>query len=126
MTSNPQHLTHFEGGNALPDFRARSLLARLQAVAPRVTAVAARHVHWVVSASELSRAEHDTLAALLRYGDAYAGPAEGMLKRAIQFDPNNKSAHYILGQTYQLSGRTEEAAREFAIAEKLQGVSDKP
>ena len=79
VTSTPPHLTHFEGGNALPDFRARSLLARLQGVAPRITAVAARHVHWVVSAAQLTREEHDTLAALLRYGDAYAGPADGAL-----------------------------------------------
>ncbi|MCI0338155.1 MAG: tetratricopeptide repeat protein [Acidobacteria bacterium] len=48
--------------------------------------------------------------------------AEGMLKRAIQFDPNNKSAHYLLGQVYQQTGRAEEAKREFAIAEKLQGT----
>ena len=79
MTSTSLHLTHFEGGNALPDFRAQALLARLQAAVPRVTAVAARHVHWVASANELTREEHDTLTALLRYGDAYAGPAEGTL-----------------------------------------------
>jgi tetratricopeptide (TPR) repeat protein len=51
--------------------------------------------------------------------------AEGMLKRAIQFDPNNKSAHYMLGQVLQQSGRTEDAKREFAIAEKLQVSTDK-
>ncbi len=51
--------------------------------------------------------------------------AEGMLKRAIQFDPNNKSAHYLLGQVYQQAGRAEEAKREFAIAEKLQGNLEK-
>jgi tetratricopeptide (TPR) repeat protein len=51
--------------------------------------------------------------------------AEGMLKRAIQFDPNNKSAHYMLGQVYQQSGRAEDAKREFAIAEKLQGNLEK-
>jgi len=51
--------------------------------------------------------------------------AEGMLKRAIQFDPNNKSAHYLLGQVYQQTGRPEDAKREFAIAEKLQGNLDK-
>ncbi|MCI0525324.1 MAG: tetratricopeptide repeat protein [Acidobacteria bacterium] len=51
--------------------------------------------------------------------------AEGMLKRAIQFDPNNKSAHYLLGQVYQQTGRAEEAKREFAIAEKLQGNLEK-
>ena len=47
--------------------------------------------------------------------------AEDMLRRAIQYDPNNKSAHYLLAQLLQQNGRTEEAKREFAIAEKLQG-----
>ena len=47
--------------------------------------------------------------------------AEGMLTRAIQYDPNNRSAHYLLGQLFQQTGRAEEAKREFAIAEKLQG-----
>ncbi len=51
--------------------------------------------------------------------------AEGMLKRAIQFDPNNKSAHYLLGQVYQQTGRAEDAKREFAMAEKLQGNLEK-
>ena len=46
--------------------------------------------------------------------------AEGMLRRAIQFDPNNRSAHYLLGQLLQRVGRTEEAKKEFAIAESLQ------
>jgi tetratricopeptide (TPR) repeat protein len=47
--------------------------------------------------------------------------AEGMLTRAIEYDPNNKSAHYLLGQLFQRMGRTEEAKREFGIAERLQG-----
>jgi tetratricopeptide (TPR) repeat protein len=47
--------------------------------------------------------------------------AEDMLRRAIQYDPNNKSAHYLLAQTLQQAGRVEEAKKEFAIAEKLQG-----
>jgi tetratricopeptide (TPR) repeat protein len=47
--------------------------------------------------------------------------AEGMLTRAIQYDPNNRTAHYLLGQLYQQMGRLEEAKREFAIAERLQG-----
>ena len=46
--------------------------------------------------------------------------AEGMLSRAIQYDPNNRSAHYLLGQLYQQAGRTEDAARELSIAERLQ------
>jgi tetratricopeptide (TPR) repeat protein len=47
--------------------------------------------------------------------------AEGMLRRAIQYDPNNRAAHYSLGQLLQQTGRTEEAKREFEIAERLQG-----
>jgi tetratricopeptide (TPR) repeat protein len=52
--------------------------------------------------------------------------AEGMLRRAIQMDPNNKSAHYMLAQLLQQSGRAEEAKREFAVAEKLQGSNEQP
>jgi tetratricopeptide (TPR) repeat protein len=47
--------------------------------------------------------------------------AEGMLTRAIEYDPNNRTAHYLLGQLYQQMGRLEEAKRQFAIAERLQG-----
>jgi tetratricopeptide (TPR) repeat protein len=47
--------------------------------------------------------------------------AEGMLTRAIQYDPNNRTAHYLLGQLFQQMGRLEEAKREFAIADRLQG-----
>ena len=46
--------------------------------------------------------------------------AEGMLRRGIQYDPNNRSAHYQLAQLLQQMGRTEEAKREFEIAERLQ------
>ena len=51
--------------------------------------------------------------------------AEGMLRRALQYDPNNKSAHYLLGQLLQQTGRTEEARRELEIAEKLEGPTDR-
>lgn len=79
MTTPPPQLIHFEGGNALSEFRARALLPRLQAVAPQVTGLAARHVHWVWSEAPLTRPEHDRLEALLRYGEGYAGPADGAL-----------------------------------------------
>ena len=52
--------------------------------------------------------------------------AEGMLKHALQFDPNNKAAHYLIAQLYQQTVRPEDAKREFAIAEKLQGDAEKP
>jgi len=59
-------------------------------------------------------------------GKAYSktgqlGAAEEMLRRAVLYDPNNKSAHYLLAQVLQQAGRAEEATREFAIAERLQG-----
>ena len=69
----------FDGGNALSAFRAQALLPRLQALAARITAVHARHVHWVAAEAGLDAAARDKLAGLLRYGDAYAGPAEGEL-----------------------------------------------
>ena len=79
MTSTSKHLLHFEGGNALSAFRAQALLPRLQAVSPRISGVAARHVHWVWSESPLAPQAVATLEALLRYGDAYAGPSDGAL-----------------------------------------------
>lgn len=77
MTSTPQHLLHFEGGNALSAFRAQALLPRLQAVNARITGVHARHVHWVWCDQALDAASHDKLKALLVYGDPYAGPIDG-------------------------------------------------
>jgi tetratricopeptide (TPR) repeat protein len=52
--------------------------------------------------------------------------AEGMLRRAIQYDPNNRTAHYMLAQLLQQLGRHEEAKAEFAIAERLQGQPGRP
>ncbi len=77
--SSPKHLLHFEGGDALSAFRAQALLSRLQEVQPRIAGIAARHVHWVWSESELPRPLRDKLEGLLRYGDPYAGPTEGPL-----------------------------------------------
>jgi phosphoribosylformylglycinamidine synthase len=77
VTSTPQHLLHFEGGNALSAFRAQALLPRLQAVNARITGVHARHVHWVWCDQALDAAGHDKLKALLVYGDPYTGPNEG-------------------------------------------------
>nr|WP_300150078.1 phosphoribosylformylglycinamidine synthase [Propionicimonas sp.] len=67
-------LTSFGGGNALSPFRATALLRRLQAVAPGVMAVSARHVHWVASGAALDAPTTDTVRRLLTYGPP-AGPA---------------------------------------------------
>jgi phosphoribosylformylglycinamidine synthase len=79
MSPRPLHLLNFEGGDALPTFRAQALLARLQAVCPRITGVAARHVHWAAFDTTPARAELDKLQGLLNYGDAHLGPAAGDL-----------------------------------------------
>ncbi len=47
------------------------------------------------------------------------GTAEGFLRRAVEYDPNNKSAHYLLAQALQKLGQAEEAGREFDVASKL-------
>jgi len=47
--------------------------------------------------------------------------AESMLRRAVEYDPNNRTAHYLLAQLLQQAGRLDEAKQEFAIAERLQG-----
>ena len=84
MTSTPKHLQHHEGGRALSAFRAQALLARLQAVNPRVTGVDARHVHWVWTDRPLAHDEADKVAALLRYGDPYEGTGD---RGILTFDP---------------------------------------
>ena len=70
-------LTTVPGGNALSPFRAAALLGRLRAVAPTVSEVTARHVHWVASDVELDEATAITVERLLTYGEAYAGDAQG-------------------------------------------------
>ena len=67
-----------------------------------------------------------TVTPYILLGRAYSrtnqpAAAEAMLRRAIAYDPNNKSAHYLLAQILQQTGRADEAKREFAIAERLQG-----
>ena len=74
-----QHISFFEGGNAVSDFRARQLLPQLQAVNPRITAIAARFVHLVASDAAPTAVQAGQLQALLTYGEPYAGPADGAL-----------------------------------------------
>ncbi|WP_217703897.1 phosphoribosylformylglycinamidine synthase [Schlegelella koreensis] len=73
------YLATYEGGNALSAFRAQALVESLRAIDRRIEAIHARHVHWVRSAGPLDAATRDRLGALLRYGEPYAGAAEGTL-----------------------------------------------
>ncbi|MCZ2441931.1 MAG: phosphoribosylformylglycinamidine synthase [Burkholderiales bacterium] len=77
MPPTSLHLMHFEGGDALPAFRAQALLARLRQACPRVAAVTARHVHWAAFDAVPKAADVDKLAALLDYGARCAGGVEG-------------------------------------------------
>ena len=80
MPSASSTLLHFEGGNALSDFRLRKLLHALQRVNERISALSARHVHWVRCAAPLDAPDADKLAALLRYGEPAApAPADAAL-----------------------------------------------
>jgi len=53
----------------------------------------------------------------LKKGDAAL--ASGFLERTIKMDPNNFSAHYLLGTAYQQMGRSQDAEREFETSRRL-------
>jgi phosphoribosylformylglycinamidine synthase len=74
-----QHITEFEGGNALSPFRRQQLLPALQAIEPNVIGIAARFVHLVTTAAAPSAALSDQLKALLQYGEPDDGGADGVL-----------------------------------------------
>ncbi len=76
-------LTTYEGGNAVSSLRARALLARLQAVAPSLTGVAARYVHWVRTDAALDEKTDDVLRRLLDYGEPYTGPSAGTASASV-------------------------------------------
>jgi phosphoribosylformylglycinamidine synthase len=73
------HITEFEGGTALSEFRVQQLLPRLQALHDKVSGVAARFVHLVATDHPLEAAEHDRLAALLTYGEPCRERRDGVL-----------------------------------------------
>ncbi|TWO70111.1 phosphoribosylformylglycinamidine synthase [Caenimonas sedimenti] len=73
------HITEFEGGNALSDFRAQQLLPRLQALFEEIEGVAARYVHLVATEELPSHVEDNRLGLLLTYGEPYDGPSSGPL-----------------------------------------------
>ncbi|RZL66274.1 MAG: phosphoribosylformylglycinamidine synthase [Variovorax sp.] len=71
-------VTLFEGGSALSEFRARQLLPRLQAIEPRIEAIAARFVHLVVTDAPLVGDAHSQFAALLSYGEPFEAPRQAV------------------------------------------------
>jgi phosphoribosylformylglycinamidine synthase len=73
------HITEFEGGNALGEFRLQQLLPRLATISDRITGVSARFVHLVATQQPPDAAGRDRLAALLTYGEPAAAAAEDAL-----------------------------------------------
>ena len=71
------HITSFEGGNALSNFRVQQLLPALHGVSDKITGIAARFVHLAATEAALDKPLADKLAALLTYGDPYTGPVDG-------------------------------------------------
>lgn len=86
----PSHafvLTSFGGGNALSPFRAAALVRRLREAMPGLTAVSARHVHWVASAHALDADTTDTLRRLLTYGPPAGEPASAAATAVVVVAP---------------------------------------
>ncbi|MDO5739686.1 MAG: phosphoribosylformylglycinamidine synthase [Ornithinimicrobium sp.] len=75
--ASPHLLTTFTGGSALSDFRAASLLRRLQPVAPAVIGVSAQFVHWVAADADLDDATQEAVGAILTYGQPWEGATSG-------------------------------------------------
>ena len=68
------HLSIFEGGNAISDFRVQQLLPRLAAISPAIQGLSARFVHLAATEQVLNEGQQQTLAALLTYGDPHQSP----------------------------------------------------
>jgi phosphoribosylformylglycinamidine synthase len=74
------HISIFEGGNALSDFRVQQLLPRLAAISPQIQSLSARFVHLAATEAALDSTQQQTLAALLTYGEpAHAAPSGTLL-----------------------------------------------
>ena len=62
----------YKGINALSDFRAKSLLKKLQAIDKNVHGVSAEYVHFVAADKALPAGDTRELEKLLTYGTPYA------------------------------------------------------
>ena len=107
-------------------FRAQALLPRLQAVSPRITGVAARFVHLGLAATRRSTAPTPTqLAALLRYGDPYAGAGR---RRADRRDaaPGHRVALGLQGHRHRAQLRPARSSRVERVTEYRLTLKTRP
>ena len=65
MTSAALHVTIFEGGSALSEFRRQALLLRLQSACPRIHDLGATYLHAVAGVAALPAPERTRIEALL-------------------------------------------------------------
>jgi len=63
------HISFFEGGNALSDFRIQQILPRLVKISPHIQDLHAQYVHLAATPEPLDAQAHATLAKLLTYGE---------------------------------------------------------
>ena len=63
------HISIFEGGNALSEFRIQQILPLLKAISPQIQGLNARFVHLAATTNSLDDTAQQTLAALLTYGE---------------------------------------------------------
>ncbi|WP_151447702.1 phosphoribosylformylglycinamidine synthase [Lacisediminimonas profundi] len=65
------------GSNALSSFRTQRLLAKLQDLEPSITGVSGRYLHFIDAREAVGDQGRARLAALLEYGEPFAGHEEG-------------------------------------------------
>ncbi|MFL6694410.1 MAG: phosphoribosylformylglycinamidine synthase, partial [Ramlibacter sp.] len=73
------HITEFEGGRALSEFRIRQLLPRLREVHDKVEGLSARFIHLAAWDAAPHVSDLKRLAGLLTYGEPFEGNAQGEL-----------------------------------------------
>ena len=71
------HITEFEGGRALSEFRIRQLLPRLREVNDKVEGLSARFVHLAAWEQAPAASDLKRLAGLLTYGEPFEGGTQG-------------------------------------------------
>ncbi|MBI1940271.1 MAG: tetratricopeptide repeat protein [Acidobacteria bacterium] len=76
------------------------------------------HAQEAVRVNPRSARNHFLLGKVLARGGEMEDSLEHLLK-AVELDPSYAEPHYLLGRLYQKSGQREEAAREFALFEKI-------
>jgi phosphoribosylformylglycinamidine synthase len=73
------HISIFEGGNALSEFRIQQILPLLKAISPQIQGLNARFVHLAATHNSLNEIAQKTLTALLTYGEPAKSQTSGQL-----------------------------------------------